>query len=154
MLKKLNALIYAYIVIIIFVAVIFYQTLRLHFTFSKIIPFFLCVLVFILTVIGIINEVYKIKQNAGTAEKKGDAPGSKTQKGMLVCTIPVFILAFLIYTLGFWIATPLFISVYIKYNGGRWLEAITTAVITTGTIYVVFELILKAHLYPGMLFLY
>ena len=156
MLKKLNGLIYAYIAIIIFVLVIFYQTLRLHFFTSKIIPFILCALVFILTVIGIVDEVLRMNQNAKAAEKKDGAPvpESKTQKGMLECTIPVFIMAFLIYTLGFWVAIPLFLLVYIKYNGGRWLEAISAAIITTGAVYVIFSLVLKATLYPGRLFMY
>ena len=155
MLKKLNGVIYAYIFIIVFVLVIFYQTLYLYYFTSKIIPFILCALVFILTIIGIIMEVLKINQKPRVTEEKGNAvPESKTQRGMLECTIPVFIMALLIYGLGFLIAIPLFILVYIRYNGGRWLEAISTAILTTGAVYVVFNLVLKTDLYPGKLFLY
>lgn len=154
MLKKLNGVIYAYIAIIIFVLAIFYQTLHLYYFTSKIIPFILCLGVFVLTIVGIINELQKIRTtdtDKKSVEKK--QPKDKSQKSMLECALYVFILAFLIYALGFLVAMPVFMLVYIKYNGGGWVESVVTAVVVSGVVYVVFDLILQTNLYQGKLFI-
>lgn len=153
MLKKLNGIIYAYIAIIIFVLVIFYQTLHLYYLTSKIIPFILCMVVFILTIAGIVNEFCKIKTDGIDKKCVEEQPRNKSQKSMLECALYVFILAFLIYALGFLMAMPIFMLAYIKYNGGSWVESIITAIVVSGMVYTIFDLILRTDLYHGKVFI-
>lgn len=160
MLKKLNGIFYVYIFIIIFVLVIFYQTLHLHYFTSKIVPFILCIAVFALTMAGIISELLQMRKNKATTlvlhakDRDKETEEDKPQKGMLTSTLWVFVLALLIYLFGFLIAMPVFILAYMKcHGGGSWLESIITAITASGVIYVVFVLLLEADLYEGKLFI-
>ena len=58
-----------------------------------------------------------------------------------------------IYAVGFLIAIPAYLVAAITLIGGRPLRvAAITALVTTATIYIAFELLLSYRLYPGLLF--
>ena len=61
-------------------------------------------------------------------------------------------LGVLIWLFGFLIAFPLFIFIYIKLNGEKWLWAIIVSFSFLVIIYVGFGLLLKLPLYEGLFF--
>jgi hypothetical protein len=52
---------------------------------------------------------------------------------------------------GYLIAIPLFVLFYMKRLGARWLTVVISTLLTTGFIYVVFEIALELKLYRGLL---
>ena len=158
MLKNLNGVLCSYIVILIFVLAIFYQTLHLFYNTSKIIPFIICIGVFLLTIAGIVIELKKVHNNRKAVpvseemSHKQKTVKDKPGKSMIECVLWVFGAALVIYLLGFSISIPLFMLVYMKCNGGSWLESIITSILVSSIIYVVFNMVLNANLYEGKLF--
>ncbi len=57
-----------------------------------------------------------------------------------------------VYVLGLLIATTLFVCLYIKMHGRRWGIAIALAVMFLAFSYTLFVLVLRVHLYSGLLF--
>jgi hypothetical protein len=56
----------------------------------------------------------------------------------------------LILTLGFYVATPLLVLTFLRFEGERsWPTAAIAAVITTGLLYVAFAMVLRLSLYAG-----
>ena len=51
---------------------------------------------------------------------------------------------------GFIIATAVFILLYMKLNGARWLGSILSSAVTTAAIWVVFQFLMKVTLYRGV----
>ena len=157
MLKKMTGTLWAYIVILLFTGQIFYQSCQLHYFSSKVIPIIICILVFLLTLLGIAVEVRSIAKGIRVkvvaADEELGEMAEKTQRGLFECTAVVFIFVFLILAVGFLVAVPLFIIGYIKRNGGKLSTAIISAVLMTLFVHVMFNMVLEADLYHGKLFL-
>lgn len=57
----------------------------------------------------------------------------------------------LIYVLGFIISILIFVFAFLKFNRRGWPTSIITALMSTALIYVVFVVVLKADLFPGII---
>jgi hypothetical protein len=75
--------------------------------------------------------------------------GEAQRFGLSLAWIVGFFLC--IYLLGFIIAIPIFIAAYLKCQRRGWITSISFAVIITFALYGVFELVLQAGLYRGLL---
>ena len=56
-----------------------------------------------------------------------------------------------IYLVGFVISILFFVFLFMKLNRFGWTKSIVTAVLATATIYVVFIVVLRADLFPGII---
>jgi hypothetical protein len=110
------------------------------------IPIIVGIAVFALATIALIRELWSKKEESSGAEEEPSLI-SYWKTGAWVCGVGL-----LIYLVGFLVALPLFIIVYLKLNGTGWKRSTIVAVITTGVIYGLFELILKFELYRGVFF--
>ena len=157
MLKRMTGTLWAYVVILAFTGVIFYQSWQLHYFLSKIIPIIICLLVFLLTFWGIAIEARSIakgiRMKAVAADEELGDIAKNPQKGLFKSIAIVIAFTVLILVVGFLVATPLFIIGYVKYNGGTLRTAILSAALMTLFVHVLFNIILKADLYHGKLFL-
>jgi len=107
-----------------------------------------------LAVIDLTREVKAEHRSKAAADEDkvgiDDETGIKTGKYIrYIIWLVGFSLA--IYLVGFVIATPVFVVAYMKRHGASWFAGITTAVIYTIIIYVVFNFTLKADLYKGII---
>ncbi len=155
MLKRISGTLWVYIGILLFSCLILYQSFQLRYLFSKIVPIIICVMVVLLTLLGIAVETYSIAKGKSRTRSAvaGEKKVEKTEKSMFECTAAVFIFAFLIIAVGFLVAVPLFMLAYIKLNGGKLSTAIISAVSVTLFVHVMFNMVLDADLYHGKLFM-
>jgi hypothetical protein len=58
----------------------------------------------------------------------------------------------MIYVLGFLLGIPLFLFLYLKYQGLGWFRSLGIAAGLIILIYCMFSLLMKMRLYPGLLF--
>ena len=118
-------------------------------------PFVSCALVFVLSVIELRKDLIEGPEEvAGTTQAKDVA---RSDSGEVRKYFPSLYwmagLVGVIYLMGFLIATPLFITGYLKREArSGWLMSIASAAITTLLIYGVFVYILQTDLFPGIVF--
>ncbi len=151
---KIKGSSYFLIVIIIVMLVIIGFSLRMEYFESKLLPLVISSAVFVLAVIGLGREI-----KAGIRGGVTATDGKMTEKeepwegwrGYLIAGAWVTGFLLIIYLLGFLVAIPSFIIAYMKSHGTRWLVAITSAILTTVLIYVLFELALGVILYRGLI---
>jgi len=155
--KRLNGTLCAYVVILLFTSLIFYQSFQLRYLVSKIIPLILCIMVYILTFAGMIVELRAIAKKQRREIVIDEDLGEKVKKpakSMLECTAVVYILAAMIIIFGFLVASPIFVFGYILYNGGKLKTAVIAAACITIFVHLLFNVLLQADLYHGKLFLF
>ncbi len=90
------------------------------------------------------------KQAEGEGEAKTWTPDQVRRFALIMGWVVGFFFA--IYLLGFLMAIPLALLVYMKMQGRPWLPTVTFTVLFSLCIYAVFELALKSDLYSGLLF--
>lgn len=119
---------------------------------SKLLPLLFSGIIFILSAIGLWNEIAtsRKRQAAVTKEEKKEPP-EETWGGYLIngAWFGGFILA--IYLLGIMIAIPLFTLSYMRRLGARWAAVIFWTILAPALIYGVFEVALGIDLYRGLL---
>ena len=153
---RLKGTAYVYLVIIVIVLfMILWSLFGMKYGYqSKLMPVSIGSLVILLSAIGLWQET-KAARSSGTAATEGTGQpgvmGQETWRGYLLNLgwVVGFLLG--IYLLGYLIAIPLFVLLYMKRLGARWLTAIISAVVTTGLIYALFEIALELKLYRGLL---
>jgi len=152
--KKLSGSSYSLIIIMVVMLVIIGLSLRLHYVASKVLPVGVSIIVFVLAAV----ELWKgISARSGVEATVIESEASAKEKAGIEGRKYLPIGAWLagcclaIYLIGFIIASLLFVLLYMKWYGSRWVTAIISAVLFTGIIYSVFELILEVDLYPGLL---
>ena len=145
---------YFLIVIMAVMLVIIGFSLRMEYFESKLLPLVISSAVFVLAATGLVRELKTGVKGKVTATEAKMTEGEKPEegwRGYLLAGAWVAGFLLVIYLLGFIIAIPSFIIAYMKSHGTRWLVAITSAILTTVLIYVLFELVLGVILYRGLL---
>ncbi len=151
---KLTGTAYFYIIIMALTVVVIVTSLRMEYFMSKLLPLIIGSIVFLLSAIGLVQEMLAGDKPEATVTDD-ETPGEAKAEDKLREYLPIgawlggFSLA--IYLLGFVITIPLFVFAYMKSHGIGWLAAIIYATLITAFIYGTFELALGVTLYRGQL---
>ena len=150
---KLTANSYVLIAIMVIMLIVIIASLGMH-PKSQFLPLLLGSVTFILAAIEL-GKGFLARDGSGVNETKDETSGGQesrlTWHGYLLsgAWLVGFVLVF--YLLGFLIATPLFILLFMKTHGVKWLKSITFAIVIPAMIYLVFQLALNVDLHPGLL---
>ena len=130
------------------------SSLRMEYFMSKLLPLLIGSIVFLLSAIGLVQEILaRDKSKATVTEDK--TPGEQKAEARLREYLPMGAwlggMSLAIYLVGFVITIPLFVFAYMKSHGIGWLAAIIYATLITVVIYGTFELALGVTLYRGQL---
>jgi hypothetical protein len=150
--KRMNQSAWSLLVIIALVLIFIHNALKLEFWVSKIVPMLVCILILILSLIAIFKEIFHKQTSSEEINMKGKTEDEiEIRKSPLPVTI--WILGYFagIYFIGFLIATPLFVGGYMKQNGSKWSQTLVTTVIFSTLFIILFNYVLKADLYHGVL---
>ena len=90
----------------------------------------------------------------GTSKKIGPDKSSGRFKNYLSGFAWVTAIFPLIYLLGFIMAIPLFLFLYLKSQGERWMLCLSVALLGEIIFYLAFVVMLRVHFYEGLLFSY
>jgi len=99
-----------------------------------------------ITVIGDGETVTEIEKTA----ERDEAAAMLRQELVLIGFLVLLVVSHLL--LGFWIASPLFVAVFLRlYDGASWRVVIISAAATWLTLYVVFDQLLTVSVFEGLL---
>jgi len=123
----------------------------------KLLPLIVCGLIFILSAIELIKEVSDRKKTGGEAQLTAEeldvvAEASSDIRGDMLGFAWFVGLIIAVYLIGFLISIPLFVLVYLKLHGCKWLTAIITSIVMITFIYFAFVKVLQVDLYNGIFF--
>lgn len=156
--RKLRGSSYSLIFVIVVMLAIIGLSLRLEYFASKLLPLLIGSIVLVLAVIALAREMkagHSLEEVTTTNVEMvaGEKTSAEVRK---YSSIAAWIIAFSlsIYVVGFIIATLLFVGAYMKRQGSKWLETVISAVIFTGIIYALFDLVFMAELYKGKLLMW
>jgi hypothetical protein len=123
---------------------------------TKLVPATVSAIAFVLAGIQLLKELSKKEKEKPVKESKTDeeddiveAPSGWRENLVVFAWLSGFLLA--IYLVGFIIGTLLLVWSYMKFKGFGWMKSSITAGLATGTIYVVFIVVLKADLFTGII---
>ncbi|MFC1945323.1 tripartite tricarboxylate transporter permease [Chloroflexota bacterium] len=130
---------------------------------ARMIPLIIGITSLVLTILVLISarypgliKIFDISLTAVATGGKSDAAvASEVAVGRKVLTILAWIvgLFILVYMVGFLIAVPVFILLYIKFSGRKsWLNTLITAAIMGGFVYFGFEVMMRTDMFKGILF--
>ncbi len=122
--------------------------LTMPFFSSKFLPVLIGGLVMILAVVELVKELRSVKASDNGA--RGGAAGTSFH-GFLLAALWFGGYLAGVFLIGFVIATALFILLFLKIAGARWLPSIAYSVLTTGAIWLIFQYLMKATLYQGII---
>lgn len=108
-------------------------------------PYIIGVPIVILCIVQITREINKEPESSEGGELE------KNKKSYLIASVWIAGFILMIYLLGYLFAIPLFLLLYLKLHGEKWLLSIIIAGVTTGVIYSGFVLGLKVPLHGGIL---
>ena len=151
---KIKGSSYFFIVIMATMLAVIILSLTLEYFASKLMPLLIGSIVFILAAIGLGREIRTQGEPEATVTKSETETSKEAEGGWgRYLAIGAWTLGFFlaIWSLGYLIAIPLFLFSYTKTHGTSWLVSIIITVVTTGTVYGVFELTLNIKLHPGLL---
>ena len=84
------------------------------------------------------------------AAERDEAAAMLRQELVLIGFLVLLVVSHLL--LGFWIASPLFVAVFLRlYEGANWRVVIISAAATWLTLYVVFDQLLMVSVFEGLL---
>ena len=153
---KLSGNSYFLIVIMVIMLVVIGLSLGMEGIKSKLLPLIIGGTTFVLASIGLAKEISAKGEPGATVAGGQTDRGEGGKKGGLIryLRIGAWVVGFFlaISLLGYIIAIPLFVLSYMRSHGTRWLVAIIFGVITPVFIYSLFEFVLGADLYRGLLF--
>lgn len=145
-----NAIIYI-ILLVIALTMIVWSLFGIPYFQSRLLPVIIGSIVILLAGIGLRNEIWAEEKPEIADEKGTGLMAQETWRGYAINLSWVASFLVGIYVVGYLIAIPLFVLFYMKRLGARWLTAVISTLITTGFIYVVFEIALELKLYRGLL---
>ena len=152
---KMRGSAYFLIVVIVIMLAVIVAALRMDYFEAKLLPITYGTIILILAAISLKKELASsIKEEIVERENETGSVADKKESWRKYVVPGAWILAFLltIYLINFIIAITLFVFLYMKTQGARWITASTFAILTPVFIYVIFEVILKVYLHQGLLF--
>jgi hypothetical protein len=91
-------------------------------------------------------DISKSRLNPGAAEEDSRPLGSQ-----ISAVIWLALFAVLLVLVGILYAVPLYIFASLRFRGGRsWFTSLWTAAVVTGGIWLLFAVVLRLDLYPGL----
>lgn len=151
---KIRRDVYVYIGVMVLMLVIIGNALTMRYFSSKMLPLLISGTIFFLAAIQLSRELLTKGEPKASVSEEVTGGGERKETWYGYSLVSAYVIGFFltIYLLNFIIAIPLFILAYMKTHGTRWRVAITSAIVITVLIYVVFELALDLELYQGLLF--
>lgn len=146
---KAKGNVYIYIVIMVIVAALMGLSVTMEDIQTKLLPLMLGGIIIVLGGVGLWGEIRGKSKTAPAGAGSEKTPGWRKLLLNLAWVIGFFLG---IYLVGFFIAIPLFVLVYMKWLEVKWRTAVIYAVVTLGTIYAAFGIALKVDLYRGLFF--
>ena len=145
---------YVYIGVMVLMLVITGNALTMVYFSSKMLPLIISGAIFFLAAIQLSREFLAKTRPEKTLTEEVAGGGERKETWYGYSLVSAYVVGFFlaIYLLNFIIAIPLFTLAYMKTHGTRWRVAITSAIVITVLIYVIFELALDLNLYQGLLF--
>jgi hypothetical protein len=155
MMKKLSPTGYFLIFVIIGMAVIFVTSLDYEELQVKLMPLLMSGFTILLSLIALVQDVRSGSKESMPTDEDGDVIEDAEKKGT---TIGDYFKAFgwfaalivTVYFLGFLVATPLWMLVYLWKTEMQWWKAALLGVGLTVIIYLVFTVVLQVQLYQGL----
>lgn len=141
-------------VILVITVLFLYASLHLEFFESKIMPLFIGGITLLLLMLAFFQEYTKIGCDALSEDEHSSKDIRAHDRHTLKCVLPLFILVALIYVLGFYAATLIFVFAYMKVSGSSVLGSVLISVLGAVFLYGVFVLLLETPLYTGLLMEY
>ena len=145
----------AYFLIVILIFVLIFLTVSLTYDEMKVklLPALVSAITLVLTVIALTQE-FKGAAKTGSTEKQVEETDHKKKEVPLGRFLNAFGWFFLqiagVYVLGFLIAIPLWIFIYLWQHGHRWWSAVLQGAGAVLIVYLVFAVLLQVELYPGL----
>ena len=141
------------VIMIMMLAVIIGSLMMKEFA-SKLLPLVFASAVLVLAMVEFLRELRRASESRKVVAD--DDTGirkevSEKWQGYLVHGGWLVGFALAIYLLGFLIAVPIFLVAYMRRLGNGWGTTIVVAIVTTGSLYGLFEILLKVVLYRGLL---
>ena len=141
--------------VMVLMLIIIGNALTMQYFSSKMLPLIISGAIFILAAIQLSRGFLARGEPKVTVEDKeitGGGERKETWYGYSLVSAYVVGFFLVIYLLHFIVAIPLFTLVYMKTHDTSWRVAITSTIVITALIYVIFELALDLELYRGLLF--
>jgi len=153
MMKKLSPTAYFLIFLIVGMAVVFVTSLGYEELQVKLMPALLSGFTIVLCLIALIQDV-----KSGSTSQPTDEDGEVIEDERKLTPLSAYFKALgwfvalivCIYLLGFIVATPLWMLVYLGKTEMQWWKAALFGIITTVIIYLVFTTLLQVELYQGV----
>jgi hypothetical protein len=138
--------------LLLLMAVIIPVTLSYPRTETKLVPLMAASIVFVLGAVQLVRDIKGIGKAAKPKDESVDATGIKNEFGrrfgVIICWMAGFFIV--LYFFGFLVAIPIFVFSYLKLHGYRWFASIISAIILTVLIHSIFNIVLKAQLFSGL----
>ena len=143
---------YFLVAIIILMALLIFWSLTYPALETKLLPIIFCTTVLVLAVAELWREGRGEKGAKNTSAERTAGPVKEAVSNHIKIAAWVVGLFLGIYLLGFFVAIPVFIFLYLCLHGKRWIVAIGLAALMEAVIYGLFTVALRIDLYRGLLF--
>jgi len=123
---------------------------------ARMVPLILCIPGVVLAAAIVIRETFIAPKAGVSRDRSGDEEttldGPQERKKLLTMIGWVALLVGMIWVFGFLITIPVFMILFLKTRGEKWLLTLCFAVGSWAFLYWIFAVVLKIILYPGILF--
>lgn len=149
---KMNWQIIILAVFLVMMAVVFSVSYHFSYVQAKMAPMTISGLFIILSAIQLCRE-----SRAAIRDKRGSDPQAIPSKRpeifrpYLIQSLWMIGFAVAIFLLGFLVAIPLFVILYMRAHGANWPISFLISAATLVVMYVLFSAVLEVTLYPGLL---
>jgi len=156
---KMGANSYTYVAVLVLALVIIALSMQLKYLSTKQLPLIIGGIIFVVAAIGLVRDIRARNKpkTAATNGKTVDETETEINESWYGYALNgAWVLGFFlgITFLGFILAIPVFLIVYLMVHGMKWYSATIFAVLTSAIVYVVFVLALDLDLYKGLLFIW
>ena len=148
---KMKSSTYFLMLLMAVMLVVMVLSLNMEYLTSKLLPLTVSGIVFVLGAIQLAKEV---RTGPAKVEDETSAETEKERRGFLLAGAWIIGLFVAIWLLGLMVTIPIYTFAYAKTHGIGWFVSIVTAVLMTVVTYVVFEVLLGAQLYRGLLLMW
>jgi hypothetical protein len=139
------------IAILLFALIIILFSLQMPSFKAKFLPLLCGTCLFITSIARLYIEFKKGEESKNV---QSDTPHFSLWEHPLIITYAWLVsFFFLIFLIGFSLAIFIFVTAYIQVKRGGWAHSISLGFISSGSIYFLFDYLLRLDLYPGLVYL-
>lgn len=145
---------YFLVVIMVTMAIVLGVSLNMEYLELKLLPSILSIAIFIFAAIALTREILPVKRTTGseTTVAIGGEARLARRHWIAYSWLAGYFLA--IYLFGFLVAIVILVLAYMRTHNGRWLAAISLAILLPVLAYTLFDLLLNIELYQGLVFIW